>query len=177
MSAPATTAPATTDQVTTVPVSTPSTLQVTGLTLMATPQGNVYPQGVKSTAVPTVQPPTTAPAPGSPATLTIGQWIVDPTGNFVLILEANKGLSLYRVMGGSVASGSIQGMNVFGPVGKGGAYFLAQSDGNACVYPSNSINPVWHANNGTSGSAQYLFVQENGCFVMIQCKGIWGSDL
>lgn len=171
MAAPVTTAP------TTVPVSTPSNLQVTGLTLMATPQGNVYPQGVPSTAVPTVPPPTTAPTSTSPVTLTIGQWIVDPSGKIVLILEANKGLSLYKVKTGSPASGSFQGTNVFGPVGKGGAYFLAQSDGNACVYAPNSINPVWHANNGTSGSAQYLFVQENGCFVTIQCKGIWGSDL
>ena len=165
--------------VTTVSVSTPSNLQVTGITLMATPQGNVYAQGVRSTAVPTVPRPTTAPGPGSPVTLTTGQWIMDPTGNFVLILEANKGLSLYRVITGSPTSGSgsFQGVNVFGPVGKGGTYFLAQADGNACVYPQNSITPTWAANNGTSGSAQYLFVQENGCFVTIQCKGIWGSNL
>ena len=166
---------------TTVSVSTPANLQVTGITLMATPQGNVYSQGVRSTAVPTVPPPTSAPTPATPVTLTIGQWIMDPTGNFVLILELNKGLSLYRVATGngnpSPTSGSFQGTNVFGPQGKGGAYFLAQADGNACVYPPNSLNPVWNANNGTSGSAQYLFVQENGCFVTIQCKGIWGSNL
>lgn len=162
----------------TVTVTTKSTLQVTGIILMAPPLGNVYSQGIRSTAVPTVPPPTTAPSPNSPSTLTAGQWIMDPTGNFVLILEANKGLSLYRVMSGSPTSGSFQGMNVFGPVGgTAGTYFLAQQDGNACVYPSNSLTPTWHANNGTSGSAQYLFVQENGCFVMIQCKGIWGSDL
>lgn len=162
--------------VTSVSVTTPSNLQVKGITLMATPQGNVYPQGVPSTAVPTVPPPTTAPSATSQVTLTVGQWIVDPSGKFVLILEQNKGLSLYRVISGSPTSGSFQGTNVFGPEGKGGAYFLAQSDGNACVYPSNSIHPVWNANNGGS-SAQYLFVQENGCFVEIQCKGIWGSNL
>ncbi len=165
---------------TTVSVTTPANLQVTGITMMATPQGNVYSQGVRSTAVPTVPPPTTAPTANSPVTLTIGQWIMDPTGNFVLILELNKGLSLYRVATGpgnpSPTSGSFNGTNVFGPQGKGGAYFLAQSDGNACVYASNSINPVWNANNGPA-SAQYLFVQENGCFVTIQCKGIWGSNL
>ena len=165
--------------VTTIPVTTAPNLQVTGITLMATPQGNVYSQGVRSTAVPTVPAPTTAPTANSPVTLTIGQWIMDPTGNFVLILELNKGLSLYRVAVGSPSptSGSFQGTNVFGPAGKGGAYFLAQADGNACVYPPSSLNPVWNANNGTSGSAQYLFVQENGCFVTIQCKGIWGSNL
>jgi hypothetical protein len=164
----------------TVPVSTPANLQVTGITLMAPPLGNVYSQGIRSTAVPTVPPPTTAPGPGTQVTLTIGQWIMDPTGNFVLILENNqttKGLSLYRVMSGSPTSGSFQGTHVFGPVAPDGAYFLAQSDGNACVYPENSIHPSWAANNGTSGSAQYLFVQENGCFVEIQCKGIWGSNL
>ena len=163
--------------VTTIPVSTPSNLQVTGITLMATPQGNVFSQGVPSTAVPTVPPPTTAPTSNSQVTLTTGQWIMDPSGKVVLILENNKGLSLYRVATNSPSpsTGSFQGIQVFGPVGKGGTYFLAQSDGNACVY-SNSINPLWHANNGPS-SAQYLFVQENGCFVTIQCKGIWGSDL
>jgi len=164
--------------VTTVPVNTPANLQVTGITLMATPQGNNYPQGVSSTAVPTVPPPTTAPTSSSPVTLTIGQWIMDPTGKIVLILELNKGLSLYRVATNSPSptSGSFQGIQVFGPQGGGGAYFLAQSDGNACVYATNSIKPVWHANDGGS-SAQYLFVQENGCFVTIQCKGIWGSNL
>ena len=164
--------------VTTVSVSTPANLQVTGTPMMATPQGNVYSQGVNSTAVPTVPPPSTPPTSNSPFTLSIGQWIMDPTGKFVLILEANKGLSLYRVAATSPSptSGSFQGTNVFGPQGKGGAFFLAQSDGNACVYAPNNIHPVWNANNGGS-SAQYLFVQENGCFVTIQCKGIWGSNL
>jgi len=162
---------------TTVSVTTQSTLQITGITLMAPPLGNVYSQGIRSTAIPTVPPPGSAPTPTSPSTLTIGQWIMDPTGNFVLILEANKGLSLYRVMSGNPTSGSFQGMNVFGPVAPDGTYFLAQADGNACVYPANSLHPTWNANNGTSGSAQYLFVQENGCFVMVQCKGVWGSNL
>jgi len=163
---------------TTFTVTTAASLQVTGITLMAPPSGHVYPLGIRSTAVPTVQPPTTAPSPSSPATLTVGQWIMDPSGNFVLILEADKGLSLYRVMSGNPTSGSFQGLNVFGPEGgNNGAYFLAQADGNACVYPSNSLTPTWHANNGTSGSAQYLFLQENGCFVTTQCHGVWGSDL
>ena len=163
---------------TTVTVTTTPTLQVIGITLMAPPSGHVYPLGIRATAVLTVQPPSTAPTPSSPTTLTVGQWIMDPSGNFVLILEGNKGLSLYRVMSGNPTSGSFQGLNVFGPAGgNNGAYFLAQADGNACVYPSNSLHPTWNANNGTSGSAQYLFVQENGCFVTIQCHGVWGSDL
>ncbi len=165
---------------TTNSITTNPSLQVTGLTLMAPPLGNVFSQGIRSTAVPTVPAPTSAPSPTSPSTLTIGQWIMDPTGNFVLILEANKGLSLYRLNSGSPSptSGSFQGTSVAGPFGGAdGVYFLAQADGNACVYPADSLTPTWHANNGTSGSAQYMFVQENGCFVMIQCKGIWGSDL
>ena len=173
------TAPATAKAtvLTTITVTTNPTLQVTGIPLMAPPVGNVYSQGVRSTAVPTVPPPTVAPGPGSPVTLQVGQWIIDPTGNFVLILEAVKGLSLYRVMSGSPTSGSFQGINVFGPSGPNGVYFLAQSDGNACVYPADSIHPVWNANNGTNTTAQYLFVEENGCFVMIHCQAVWGSDL
>jgi hypothetical protein len=160
-----------------VTVTTSANLQVTGITLLAPPAGNTFPGGVPSTAVATVPPPQISQT--WPSTLRVGQWIMDPSGQFVLILEANKGLSLYQVSSGNPTSGSFQGDNVFGPAGAGGAYFCAQADGNAVVYDSSfpkSLNPTWHANNG-SGNAQYLFVQKNGCFVEVQCKGVWGSDL
>ena len=162
----------------TVTVTTSPSLQVTGITLMAPPIGNTNTGGIPSTAVPTVPAPQVGSS--SPTTLKVGQWIMDPSGQYVLILESTKGLSLYEVKSGSPTSGSFQGDNVFGPAGGGGAYFCAQADGNAVVYDSSfpkSLNPTWHANNGTSGSAQYLFVQKNGCFVTTQCKGVWGSDL
>jgi len=159
-------------------VTTNPNLQVTGTTMMAPPIGNTFPRGIPATAIPTVLPP--QPGPSWPTTLTIGQWITDPTRKFVLILEATTGLSLYQVESGDPTSGSFVGDAVFGPKGGGGEYFCAQSDGNAVVYDSSfpeSLNPTYAANNGTDGSAQYLFVQENGCFVEIQCHGVWGSPL
>ena len=162
----------------TVPVTTSPNLQVTGITLMAPQTGNTFPGGIPSTAVPTVPAPQISTT--WPTTLKIGQWIIDPSGQYVLILEDKKGLSLYQVSSGNPTSGSFQGVNVFGPKGGGGTVFCAQADGNAVVYDSSfpkSLNPTWNANNGTSGSAQYLFVQQNGCFVTTQCKGVWGSDL
>lgn len=158
-------------------VTTSTNLQVTGIELMAPPVGNTHPRGIKSTAIRTVLPP--QPGPSWPTTLKMGQWIMDPKGKFVLILNSD-GLTLYQVESGSPTSGSFEGDVVFPSVGAGGEYFCAQSDGNAVVYDSSfpqTLKPTWKANNGTSGSAQYLFVQENGCFVMIQCHGIWGSPL
>ena len=160
-------------------ITKPSSQVTTGITLMA-PPNNQYPEGIRATAIPTVLTPTLPPTPPSPTTLTVGQWIMDPSGDFVLILESTNGLSLYRVVSGNPTTGQFQGVAVFGPVGKGGSYFCAQADGNAVVYDSSfpkSLNPTWAANNGTSGSAQYLFVQENGCFVTIQSKGVWGTPL
>jgi len=125
-----------------VPVITAATSQVTGIPLMAPPSGNTFPLGVRATAIQTVPAPTTAPTPSSPITLKMGQWILDPSGIYVLILEnnlsigGNQGLSLYRVIQGNpVTDGKFVGDNVYGPVGgSNGEYFLGQADGNACVY-------------------------------------------
>lgn len=161
-----------------VTVTTNPSSQVTnGITMMA-PPNNLYPEGIRATSVPTVPTPTLPPTT-SLTNLTVGQWMMDPSGDFVLILDSN-GLTLYRVVTGNPTSGSFQGVAVFGPVGKGGSYFCAQADGNAVVYDSTfpkSLTPTWAANSGQSGSAQYLFVQENGCFVTIQSHGVWGTPL
>jgi hypothetical protein len=81
----------------------------------------------------------------------MGQWIMDPKGKFVLILNSD-GLTLYQVESGSPTSGQFEGDAVFPSVGAGGEYFCAQSDGNAVVYDSSfpqTLKPTWKANNGT----------------------------
>lgn len=156
-------------------------LQVTGTIMMAPPVGNTYPRGIRSTSLPTVPPPQAGTS--WPTTLTVGGWILDPSGQYVLLLDDTNGLTLYQLASDSPSptTGTFEGDAIYGP--KGGANcscFLAQSDGNAVVYDSNfpqKLTPKWAANDGTDGSAQYFFVQENGCFVMIQCHGVWGTPL
>ena len=154
-----------------VTVITNPGLRVTGATLMA-PSSTQFPQGVPSTVV------TTIPVPPTTATLKQGQWIMDPSGEYVLILDGQKGLVLYQVVGnGDPNSGKFLGLAVWGPNGATGAVFCAQSDGNAVVYDSkfpDQLNPTWHGNNGGS-NAQYLFVSENGSFAVVQYSPTWGT--
>ena len=139
---------------------------------MAPSTSTQFPNGIPAVALQTV------PVPPKTATLKPGQWIMDPSGEFVLILDAQKGLVLYQVVGNSdPTSGQFQGLAVWGPNGATGTVFCAQSDGNAVVYDSSfpgKLNPLWHANNGGS-SAQYLFVQENGSFALVQYSAVWAS--
>ena len=154
-----------------VTVITNPGLRVTGATLLA-PASTQFPQGIPATVIPTV------PVPPTVGTLKTGQWIMDPSGEFVLILDGQKGLVLYQVVGaGDPTSGQFQGLAVWGPNGATGVVFCAQADGNAVVYDKNfpeQLNPTWHANNGPS-SAQYLFVLENGSFAVVQYSAVWGS--
>lgn len=146
--------------------------RVTGVPLMASSSSTQFPHGIPAVAIPTVPLPPTSP------TLKPGQWIMDPSGEFVLILDADQGLILYQVVGnGDPTTGKFEGLAVWGPNGAKGAVFCAQSDGNAVVYDSSfpgNLNPTWHANNGGS-SAQYLFVQENGSIALVNYSAVWAS--
>lgn len=164
------------------PITVNPQLQVTtGTVMIAPPVGNTYPQGIRATSLETVPPPQISKS--WPTTLKVGEWMMDPSSKFVLLLDNTNGLTLYQLTATSPSptTGSFYGNAIYGP--KGGANcscFLAQSDGNAVVYDSDfpqKLTPKWSANDGTSGSAQYFFVQENGCFVMIQCHGVWGTPL
>ena len=123
----------------------------------------------------------TAPGGGNPttATLTMGQWIMDPTHEYVLMLTS-QGLVLYQVIGnGDPTTGRFQGSIKWGPEGGDNSFvFCAQSDGNAVVYDNQfptQWNPQWAANKGGS-NAQYLFVNENGSFAVVQYSPTFTSD-
>ncbi len=93
-----------------VQVITKPDLQVTGIRLLAPPAGNNFPDGVPATAIPTV------PTPPQTATLKPGQWIMDPSQEFVLILDSALGLVLYQnIGGGDPTSGQFQGDVCVGP--------------------------------------------------------------
>jgi hypothetical protein len=123
---------------------------------MLGPVTSDFPQGVPAVAVPVV------PVPPTTYTLKTGNWIQDPSGEYVLILDGENGLVLYQVMGKGQdpSSGSFQGLAKWGPNGAGGIVFCAQADGNAVVYDSSfptQLNPLWHGNQGGS-NAVYLLV-------------------
>ncbi len=143
--------------------------QIKGSQMLA-PASDEFPNGIQCTAVPTVvvgssnHPDT--------ATLNQGYWIMDPKGEFVLILDGSNGLVFYEVMGAtSPTSGSFTGVAKWGPNGAGGTQFCAQNDGNAVVYDSN-WNALWGANNGGS-HAEYLYVGEDGSVRLVQFNSEW----
>lgn len=159
-----------------VQVITNPKLQVTngGISLLG-------PGNVPGIAFPTV------PGGGNPTTasLTLGQWIIDPTNEYVLILvppgldQTPPGLSLYQVVGnGDPTTGQFNGSLKWGPNGGDNSFvFCAQSDGNAVVYDNQfptQWNHTWAGNNGGS-NAQYLFVGENGSFAVVQSSPTWNS--
>ena len=148
-------------------------LQVHGTMTLMAPPANQFPQGVLATVVPTMPTPTLPPTGPEPPTLKLGQWIMDPSKEYVLILTNTNGLVLYQVVGaGDPTSGQFQGNVVWNqPSNPTESFcFCAQADGNAVVYDSsypNELNPAWHANNGGS-NAQYLFVKEDGSFAVVE---------
>jgi hypothetical protein len=103
----------------------------------------------------------------------MGQWIMDPSNEYVLILTSTSGLVLYQVVGaGDPTKGQFQGNVKWSQPGTttDSFCFCAQADGNAVVYDSSypdKLNPVWHANNGGS-DAQYLFIKEDGTFALVE---------
>jgi len=151
-----------------IPVTVNPKLQITtGILVMA-------PGNVPATAIPTV------PGGGHPttATLTMGQWIMDPSHEYVLTLTS-QGLILYQVMGnGDPTTGQFRGTVEWGPNGGENSFvFCAQSDGNAVVYDNQfptQLNHQWAGNSGGS-NAQYLFVNENGSFAVVQYSPTWSS--
>jgi hypothetical protein len=155
-----------------ITVSTPANLRITtGMLLTGQPTNN-FPQGTPAIALPTV------PVPPTVATLTMGQWIMDPSGEYVLMLS-QQGLVLYQVIGnGNPTTGQFQGLAVWGPSGGDNSFvFCAQADGNAVVYDSNfpnQLNPQWHANQGPS-NAQYLLVLESGSWAVVQLSPVTQS--
>jgi len=160
-----------------VPVITNPKLQVTNGGILL-----IGPGSVPGIAFPTV------PGGGNPTTpsLTQGQWIIDPTNEYVLILVPPKlpqtppGLSLYQVVGaGNPASGQFNGSLEWGPNGgENGFVFCAQSDGNAVVYDNQFpgvLNHTWAGNKGGS-NAQYLWVGENGSWAVVQSNPTYNSQ-
>lgn len=152
-------------------------LQVHGTMTLMAPPANQFPQGVLATVLPTIPTPTIPPTDGSPVTLKMGQWIMDPSNEYVLILTSTSGLVLYQVVGaGDPTTGKFQGNVVWAqPNNPTDSFcFCAQADGNAVVYDSsfpNQLNPAWHANNGGS-DAQYLFIKEDGSFALVEYTSV-----
>ena len=152
-------------------------LQVHGTTTLMAPPANQFPEGVLATVLPTIPTPTIPPTGSSPVTLKMGQWIMDPSKEYVLILTSTSGLVLYQVVGaGDPTTGKFQGNVVWTqPNNPTDSFcFCAQADGNAVVYDSsfpNQLNPAWHANNGGS-NAQYLFVKEDGSFAVVEYTSV-----
>lgn len=143
--------------------------QVTG-TPMLTP-------GSTATAVPAVAEPVNGEGE---ATLVPGQWMMDPMGEYVLVLggtEPATGLCLYQVIGANQPPGPFNAILRWtsgpGPA-QGGQTFFAQTDGRAVLYGGDG-EVLWSA--GGDGPAQYFLVQTDGTIGLGQIGFGWSAGV
>ena len=154
-----------------VPVTLDPSRQVPGM-FMLTP-------GSEATAVPAVNAPADDGNPAD-ATLFQDQWMMDPLGEYVLVLGGTKpatGLCLYQVVGaGRPQEGHFNGLLRWtsgpGPA-EGGQRFYAQTDGKAVLYGDDG-KVLWSA--GGDGPAQYFLVQTKGTIGLGQIAFGWNVE-
>lgn len=116
------------------------------------------------------------PPQGSPIapTLELGQWVVDPSDTYLLIMDNENfrgSLVLYRITGGSLSSGVVDVRLIWSSNTSNGQFAVAQGDGNLVVYEGQGT-AVWDS--GTSGNqAQFLSLQSDGNLVVYGFPCIW----
>jgi hypothetical protein len=99
-------------------------------------------------------------------TLSVGQGFLDPTGEYVLMLQSS-GLYVFQVIGPTPpSSGSFNGKQLgYWEISSNNAqYFLAQTDGNAVI--SDAFGNLLSAANNGGYSALFLAIQSDGNVVL-----------
>ncbi len=126
--------------------------------------------GVYATPSPGPFTPQTCTIGGSlnaPQTLSSGQCITSPKGQYMLYMQPDGNLAIYNLANNNVVTTWSTGTS-----GNPGAYAAMQTDGNFVVYSSGGSSAVW--NSGTNGTfSERLQMEDDGRIIIY--KSAWNS--
>ena len=100
-------------------------------------------------------------------TLTPGQSLVSPNGEFIAALQGDGNLVVYRV-GNNTA---LWASNTFG---KGGVKLIMQGDGNLVLYTARN-QPAWASNTNGKGQSFVRMQDDGNLVVYTQAGPTWAS--
>jgi len=100
-------------------------------------------------------------------TLTPGQSLFSPNGKFLVTLQGDGNLVVYK-------NGDNKALWASDTFGKGGTRLIMQGDGNLVLYTASN-QPIWASNTGGKGQS-FARMQDDGNFVVyIQGAPTWAS--
>lgn len=105
-------------------------------------------------------------------------WAVSPNRAYILIMQGDGNLVLYKAVGQNPVPAPGAVMNVVplwasNTTGQGAEYFAVQNDGNLVIYTANN-KPVWSS--GTQGDwLSALHLQTDGNLVLYKLAPAWAT--